>query len=201
MLEKVLIGAGGFAREVKAQMGQLDMKCFVDDEYYTPMHDHPQNIHPISKFNPKTQQALVVIGNPHDRAEMVKKMPEGTKYFSYIDPSAQILGNNVVIGDGCMICAGCIITTNVKIEDHAQLNLLTTIGHDCRIGSYFTTAPGVKISGNCTIGDRVYFGTSACIREKLTVVDDVTIGLNGGVVKNITEAGTYVGTPTKRIER
>ena len=199
MLEKVLIGAGGFAREVKAHIGQLDMKCFVDDKYYDSSSDPLQNIFPISKFNPKTQQALVVIGNPHVREEMVKKMPKGTKYFSYISASAHILGSDVVIGDGCIICAGSIITTNVVIEDHAQLNLLTTIGHDCRIGSYFTTAPGVKISGNCTIGDRVYFGTSACIREKLTVVDDVTIGLNGGVVKNITEPGTYVGTPTKQI--
>jgi sugar O-acyltransferase (sialic acid O-acetyltransferase NeuD family) len=199
MKEQVLIGAGGFAREVKAHMGQSDMKCFVDDEYYTPMSESSENIFPISEFDPKKQQALVVIGNPHDRAEMVKKMPEGTEYFSYIDPSAQLLGSDVVIGDGCIICAGCVVTTNVVIEDHAQLNLLTTVGHDCRIGSFFTTAPGVKISGNCIIGDRVYFGTSACIREKLTVVDDVTIGLNGGVVKNITEPGTYVGTPTKKI--
>lgn len=199
MLEKVLIGAGGFAREVKAHMNQPNMKCFIDDEYHDRFSLRLKNIFPISEFDPKTQKALVVIGNPNDRAEMVKRMPKGTKYFSFIHPSAVILGNDVVIGDGCIVCAGSVITTNIVIEDHAQLNLLTTIGHDCRIGKYFTTAPGVKISGNCTIGDRVYFGTSSCIREKLTVADDVTIGLNGGVVKNITEPGTYVGTPTKQI--
>ncbi len=198
MLEKVLIGAGGFAREVKAHMNKPNMKCFVDDEFFqTTMRLN--NIFPISEFDPKTQQALVVIGNPYARFEMVKRMPEDTKYFSFVHPTAVILGTDVIIGDGCVICAGCVVTTNVVIEDHAQLNLLTTVGHDCRIGKYFTTAPGVKISGNCTIGDRVYFGTSSCIREKLTIVDDVTIGLNGGVVKNIMTSGTYIGTPTKDI--
>ena len=198
MLEKVLIGAGGSAREAKVHMNKPNMKCFIDDEYHSASMVL-NNIFPISEFDSKTQQALIVIGNPNDRAEMVKRMPEDTTYFSFVHPTAVILGNDVIIGDGCFICAGCIITTNVIIEDHAQLNLLTTISHDCRIGKYFTTAPGVKISGNCIIGDRVYFGTSSCIREKLKVVDDVTIGLNAGVVKSITEPGTYVGTPTKQI--
>ena len=32
------------------------------------------------------------------------------------------------------------------------------------------------------------------------VCDSVTIGLNTGVVKDIYESGTYVGTPAKKIK-
>ncbi len=81
-----------------------------------------------------------------------------------------------------------------------HLNLQTTIGHDCEIGNYFTTAPGAKISGNCKIYDLVYVGTNASIKEKLTIHSLTTIGSNATVVKNIEESGTYVGVPVKKIK-
>jgi UDP-3-O-[3-hydroxymyristoyl] glucosamine N-acyltransferase len=81
-----------------------------------------------------------------------------------------------------------------------HLNLQTTIGHDCKIGDYFTTAPGVKISGNCTIYDCVYIGTNSCVKQNINIHSLSTIGLNTGVVKNINESGTYVGTPAKKIK-
>jgi sugar O-acyltransferase (sialic acid O-acetyltransferase NeuD family) len=194
--EKVLIGAGGFAREVKAHMKTPNMKCYVDDIYY---NDNDENIHPLSTFDSINQVALVVVGNPIDRHNIVKRLPAQTEFFTFIHPSAQILGDDVEIGEGSIICAGSVITTNVKIGKHTHLNLLTTIGHDCRIGDYFTTAPGVKISGNCNIKDRVYFGTNASIKEKLDVCENVTIGLMSGVVKHIDKSGTYIGTPAKLI--
>ena len=196
MMERVLIGAGGFAREVKAHLGDYLMKCFVDDSYWKENDD---NIYPLSSFNPSIYEALVVIGDPNARKNIVERLPKSTKYFSFIHNSVQILGNDVFIEDGSIICAGCILTTNIKIGSHAHLNLHTTIGHDCEIGDYFTTAPGVKVSGNCKIQECVYIGTNASIKEKISINSFVTIGLNAGVVKNITEPGIYVGTPSKRI--
>lgn len=193
-MKKALIGAGGFADEVKAHMKEFDMVCFVDDKYYTP---NDKNIKPISEFNVNEYEVLVAIGDPLLRSEMVSRLPKETKYFSYIHPTAQILSNDVEIGEGSIVCAGVIITTNCKLGKHTHLNLLTTVGHDNRIGNFFTTAPGVKISGNCLIGDRVYFGTNASVRQKIKICNDVTIGLNAGVVKNIEIAGIYVGVPAK----
>jgi UDP-3-O-[3-hydroxymyristoyl] glucosamine N-acyltransferase len=82
---------------------------------------------------------------------------------------------------------------------HAHLNLQTTIGHDCEIGDYFTTAPGAKISGNCKIHDCIYIGTNASIREKISIHSFSTIGMNAAVVKSIEEPGTYVGVPAIKI--
>jgi len=196
-MEKVLIGSGGFAREIKAHMGDFSIKCFVDNEYWI---ENNENIFPLSKFNPNIYEVIIAIGNPKDRFNMVQKLPKNTKYFTFIHPTVQILGDDINIGEGSIICAGCILTTNTKIGKHTHLNLLTTIGHDCEIGDYFTTAPGTKISGNCNIGDRVYFGTNSCTKEKTNICDDVIIGLNSGVVKNINLEGTYIGTPCIKIK-
>tara|TARA_R110000772_G_scaffold72280_2_gene157712 strand:- start:482 stop:1072 length:591 start_codon:yes stop_codon:yes gene_type:complete len=196
-MKRALIGAGGFAREIKAHIGDHTMKCFVDDKYWVENNEY---IYPLSSFNPKEYKVIVAIGDPRDRYNMVQRLPKETKYFIFIHPSSQMLGNDTSVGEGSIICAGCILTTNIKIGKHAHLNLQTTIGHDCRIGDYFTTAPGVKVSGNCKIYDCVYIGTNASIKEKISIHSLVTIGLNAGVTNHIEESGVYVGTPTKKIK-
>jgi sugar O-acyltransferase (sialic acid O-acetyltransferase NeuD family) len=195
-MKKALIGAGGFAREIKVHIGDPTMKCFVDDQYWKENNEY---IFPLSEFNPTEYEVIVAIGDPKDRYEMIQRLPKETKYFTFIHPSSQILGNDVAIGKGSIICAGCILTTNIKIGDHAHLNLHTTVGHDCRIGDYFTTAPGAKISGNCNILDCVYVGTNASVKQKISIHSFSTVGMNAAVVKNIEESGTYVGVPAKKI--
>jgi sugar O-acyltransferase (sialic acid O-acetyltransferase NeuD family) len=199
-MKQAIIGAGGFGREVYGSLSlteQLNTVFFVDDKYYDKSNSL---ILPISRFNPEEYEVIVAIADSKDRYNVIQMLPKETKYFTYIHPSVQIHGNDVEIGEGSIICAGTIITTNVKIGKHAHLNLITTIGHDCVIGDYFTTAPGVQISGNEIIGNRVYFGTRSCIKQKLTICDDVTIGMNAGVTKSINQPGTYIGTPAKKIK-
>lgn len=199
-MKKGIIGAGGFAREVYWSLSPIersDTKFFVDDKYWDGNDDF---ILPLSKFNPKDYEVVVAVGNPKDRYDIVQRLPKETKYFTHIHPSAQILGDDVEIGEGSIICAGTIITTNVKIGKHTHLNLQTTIGHDCVIGDYFTTAPGAKVSGNCTITNLVYLGTNSSIKENISVCHSTTIGSNATVVKNIEVSGTYVGVPSKKIK-
>jgi sugar O-acyltransferase (sialic acid O-acetyltransferase NeuD family) len=194
-----IIGAGAFAREIRAHLSLGDsVPMFVDDEYFV---ENNQNIKPLSTLNVDVYEVIVSVADPIKRSEIVKRLPKETKYLTFIHPSAILLDDNIKIGAGSIICANCILTTNIEIRDHCHLNLKTTIGHDCVIGDFFTTAPNVSISGNCTIGDRVYIGTSASIKEKISICSDVTIGLNAGVVKNIDKKGTYVGTPAKLINK
>lgn len=196
---KAIIGSGGFGNEVYWSLSskeRSDCVFFVDDNYYNKQY----KTYPLSEFEPTKYEVVVAIADSSVRERIVKSLPDTTNFFTHIHPSAIILGDDVEIGEGSIICAGSIITTNVKIGKHSHLNLITTIGHDCSIGDYFTTAPGVQISGNEKIGDRVYFGTRSCIKQKLTVCDDVIIGMNAGVVNSIFESGTYVGTPAKKIK-
>jgi sugar O-acyltransferase (sialic acid O-acetyltransferase NeuD family) len=196
-MKRALIGAGGFAREVRAHMNNMNMPCFVDDEFW---HPNNENIQPLSKFDPKIYEVLVAVGDPRDRFDIIQKLPSNTIFFTFIHPSAILLGEDIEIGEGSIICAGSILTTNVKIGKHAHLNLDTTIGHDCKIGDYFTTAPGVKVSGNCTIYDCVYIGTNASIKQKIQIHSFATIGMNAAVVKDINDSGVYVGVPAKKIK-
>lgn len=199
-MKKGIIGAGGFGREIYWSLSPIERNntvFFVDDEYWDNNND---KILPLSLFERDKYEIIVAIADSVHRQRIVESLPKSTKYFTHIHPSVQVHGEDVEIGEGSIICAGTILTTNIKIGKHAHLNLITTVGHDCVIGDYFTTAPGVQISGNENIGNRVYFGSRSCMKQKLSICDDVIIGMNAGVVKNITEPGTYVGTPAKKIK-
>ncbi len=190
-MKKALIGAGGHAREVMMQMGDI-FPCFVDDEYAN------EDSLPISMFNPKEYQVLVAVGNSKDRYNIINSLPKETKYFSFIHPTS-IVGNNINIGEGSFIGAFSILTNNIQIGKHSLLNRSNHIGHDCKIGNYLSMMPGSIISGNCTIGNRSYLGTNSSIRENIKIGNDIIIGLNAGVVKNIKYPGVYVGVPCKKI--
>ena len=127
--------------------------------------------------------SLIGVGNPYLKWDIDKDFPFAVWH------------NN-----GVIICPGAIVTVNVTLGRHVHLNLNATVGHDSTIGDYTTVSPGAAVSGNVTIGKRCYIGTGAVIIEKINICDDVIIGAGAVVVKHITESGTYVGVPAKKIK-
>ena len=205
-----IVGAGGFGRETllciidgiaTTNLKIEEVACFmVEDKYIDENIIMGVDLIPQSKFDPELYSVVVAIGDPSTRNKVIDSLPEETTFTTIIHPNA-IICDWVKIGEGSIITAGVIMTCNIKIGKHSQLNLHTTIGHDCEMGDYFTTAPGANISGNCEFGDKVYFGTNSSVRQGVSICNDVTIGMGGVVVKNITESGVYIGNPLKKLEK
>jgi len=186
-MKKVLIGNGGHAREVMAQM-EVNLLRFVDDQY---VDEHTL---PLSQFDPKKYIAMVAVADSRDRYDIIQRLPKETQFFTFIHPTA-LLMEDIEIGEGSFIGAYSILTTNIKIGKHAILNRGNHIGHDCQIGNYFSAMPGAIVSGNVRIYDLVYMGNNSSIREKLSIHSLTTIGMNSAVVKHIEQSGVYVGCP------
>jgi sugar O-acyltransferase (sialic acid O-acetyltransferase NeuD family) len=203
-----VIGFSSFTREILCNLKKR-FDIFISEDHYRQDTFHSTipniqkiyncNVYNLSNFNTSQYDALITLSNIELRKDIVSSMPKNTSYYTYIDKYAHIMNKNCIIGKGSVICSGVIITSNVKIGDFNHLNLNTTIGHDTITGSYFTTAPGVNVSGNCVIGDSVYCGTNSAIRENIKVCNNVVLGLNAGVVKDITVSGVYTGTPCKKM--
>lgn len=213
-----IVGAGGFGREVllayAAQIerplwkwkGQVYPHAFfaVSDEFYDPSDNIRTvdgaliRVKCIDSIKPMVSN-IIAIGDPALRIKIDEGHSDIYHEAAFVKhPNADVgAGNN--IGVGSVVCSGAVLTTNITIGRCAHLNLNCTIGHDCSIGNYFTAAPGAKLSGNVTIGDRVYIGTNASIKEGIEICDDVTIGMNAAVVKDITEPGVYAGVPARLI--
>ncbi len=194
---KALFGAGGFANEIKACMSEFSMPCFVDKEYWKP---NRENILPLSEFDPAQYEMLISIADPLDREKIVKRLPRETKYWTFIHPSAQIFNPTGVIGEGSIIMANSVLTYQNRLGRHVHFNVQTFLAHNSVVGDFSTTAPGVMIMGDCRIGNRVYLGVMASVKQKVSICDDVTIGMGTVVLKDINEPGTYIGCPARRMK-
>ena len=191
-MKKALIGYGGHAKEIMAQMGEV-LPCYVDDKYVC------ENTQKLSDFDSQKFKVMIAIAEPESRKKIKKSLPKNTIYFSFIHPTAQIMDKSVKIGKGTFIGANSILTTNINIGHHAILNRGNHIGHDCTIGDFFSAMPNVVISGNVNIKDTVYIGANSTIKEKLSIFENIVIGMGSVVTKDLVKSGIHYGNPAKFI--
>jgi serine O-acetyltransferase len=76
------------------------------------------------------------------------------------------------------------------------------LGPGCRLGGQNTLGwggrPGAR--GVPRLGDRVRLGPGATLVGPITVCDDVVVGPNAVVVRDITEPGYYAGNPARKAD-
>jgi sugar O-acyltransferase (sialic acid O-acetyltransferase NeuD family) len=194
-----IIGYGGFAREISCNLKKNSYDFFINKDFIDKTNI--SIVKPLEEIDISKYKILVAIGDPFIRKKIIDSFSKDTEYYTYIDKYSKILDKETVnIGKGSIIAAGSILTTNIKIGEFVHLNLNTTVGHDSIIKDYVTTTPGVHISGETNIGNCCYFGCGSVIKNKVTICDDIIVGMNGVVNKNITEKGIYVGVPVKKIK-
>lgn len=197
MYELAIIGAGGFGREVMSYVNESQLNGLFPYTFYADDKYAKSPIRPLSQLDEYRSLAVVAIGNPNARAEVVARLRHGQGFTSVIHRTA-IIGPRVNIGKGAVLAPYAVVTVDCEIGNHFHANLHSDVGHDCLIGHFVTLSPSARVSGNCTIGNRVYIGSNAVIREGVKICDDVTIGAGAVVLSDITEAGVYVGVPAKR---
>jgi sugar O-acyltransferase (sialic acid O-acetyltransferase NeuD family) len=211
-----IYGAGGFAREVAWLVQACNEKnetyqvvCFIDDNLET--HNKILNGIPVmglEETRKRFPNASVVagVGSPQTRQRLMEKASAmGFDFGTIVHPRTE-RSAWIKIDVGTVICAGNILTTNIIIGRHVQLNLDCTVGHDVIFKDYATLAPGVHISGCVHLGQRVYVGTGAVIingtQDKPVVIgDDVVIGAGACVTKSVPAGETVVGIPAKPLVR
>ena len=71
------------------------------------------------------------------------------------------------------------------------------ISHDCTSGISNTFSPGVKIMGNCKIGNYNFFGVDSLMIPSTQIEDNNIIGANATITKKFKSGMTLVGTPAK----
>ncbi len=103
----------------------------------------------------------------------------------------------VIIGQGSIISAGAILTTDIRVGDHVLVNLNSTIGHDVHIGHYCSVMPGVNIAGEVSIGEGVLIGSGANVLNGIRVGDHSRVGAGSVVTKAVADHSTVVGVPAK----
>ncbi len=211
MIDIVIVGAGGFGREVKTIIDSINKvsKKYTFLGYYddgvdkgTLINNYPilGNLNDLNAVNAPTAVVLG-IGNPITKSKIINSLTNTNIDFpTLIHPNVIISDDDVSIDKGCIICAGTIITCNIKIRKFVTLNLMCSVGHDSVIDDFASFMPSVNISGEVHIEEKVYVGTGAKIINQLTIGKTTIVGAGAVVSKSLPANCTAVGIPAKPIK-
>lgn len=109
-----------------------------------------------------------------------------------------IIGDFVEVGVCDNISVGS--AGNTVIEDHVKLDALVHIGHDAHIKKNAEITAGSVVGGFDTIGEDVFVGINACIRNRVALGSSSLIGMGATVTKNVNDNEVVVGNPAHRLE-
>ena len=203
-LDLNILGAGGFASEVcwaalNDKYSQYDVKGFFSD---IPADQGRllcgrQVGGPVEPSNTAIRQAHIIcgVGSPQLKHKFVTKLGSGYKYGNVIHRAVEMWRERVQIGVGTVICAGSVLTVDVTIGNHVNINLNCTVGHDTRIGDFSNLSPGVHVSGRVKIEEGVDIGSGVCINPGVTLGCWSIIGAGAVVTKDVPPNSLAVGVP------
>ena len=143
---------------------------------------------------------FVAIGSNTTREKIQENLIErGVNVVSLIHPSA-VIGTDVEIGTGSVVMAGVVINSSSRIGKSCIINTSSSLDHDNVIEDYVHISPGVRVAGSVGIGKGTWLGIGSVISNNVNICSGCKVGAGAVVVKDITEPGTYVGIPVRRVD-
>ena len=216
----LIVGAGGQGKvvaDIAKKTGRYRRIAFLDDDQTRKVSGY-ETVGPVSgrtlQFSnaerafdslvdsePMYEEIVVAIGDCTIRKNIQERLEkEGCTIAVLVHPSA-VIADDVKIDAGSVVMANAVVNSGTVLGKGVIVNTGSTVDHDCIIGDYVHIAPGCHISGNVVIGDGVWIGVGSCIRNNIAICADCMVGAGAVVTKSITDKGTYVGLPAKRIKR
>jgi sugar O-acyltransferase (sialic acid O-acetyltransferase NeuD family) len=204
-----VIGAGGFAREVKWLISEIGapfefVGYVVSDLSQLGDHDSRDEVLGdnawLEAHGHLVDCLAIGIGSPAVRlrvgGELLKLVP-GIEWPALVHPTVRLDRSSCQLGPGVVLCAGVIGTVNVRLERFAMVNLSCTLGHEAVIGAGSVLNPTVNVSGGVYIGEGVLVGTGAQILQYVRIGAGATVGAGAVVLKDVPPNTTVAGNPAR----
>ena len=137
------------------------------------------------------------VNSPKLRAKIVHRFSaRGFRAAKLIHPHS-IIGSNVILSEGVVICPGVIISTNATVGRHVHLNPASLLGHDSVLSDFVSVNPAASIAGNVIVESSCVIGAGAAILQELTVSEGAIIGAGAVVTKNVSANTVVKGVPAR----
>jgi sugar O-acyltransferase (sialic acid O-acetyltransferase NeuD family) len=201
----VILGAGGFGREVLAYAlacGEWDVVGFLDrnpralDGLNCPC---PILGDPLQAALPADAVILCAIGDPRTKLSLCRELRErGATFATLIHPSA-IVGPDCRLGTGCILGPYSVLTSHVFLGDFVAINAFSGAGHDAVIGDGVTLSAHCDATGGAVLDEGAFLGTHAAVLPRVRVGAYAVVGAGSVAFHNVPPNTTVLGVPARRI--
>lgn len=202
----IIIGANGQGKvvaEIAKKMNVWTSIAFLDDD---PSKIKVLDYEVIGRSTDALEYIedsdfFVAVGDNYVREEIFNALESsGIRLPKLIHPTA-VISEHAEIGSGTVIMAGVIINSCVKIGKGCIINSGSIIEHDTEIDDFVHISPGSRLAGSVKVGRGSWIGAGCTVINQIHITQNCTVGAGATVITNITEEGTYVGVPARRISK
>lgn len=140
---------------------------------------------------------LIAIGNNAVRQKLARRMD--VTWHTAIHPAA-VVSPYAAIGAGTVVMPRAVVNAGALVGEHCIVNTGAIVEHDNRLGDFVHVSPGAALGGTVSLGEATHVGIGAAVKNNVRICGGCLIGAGAAVVKDITEPGTYVGVPARKLK-
>lgn len=202
-----IFGAGGHAREVafiaeRCGIPTQSLAFVVEQAFLAEPSLNGIDVHTVESGHCDGWPFVAAVGDPALRERAVRLCTSrGMTAATLCDPSVG-LHRTVVLGEGCIVFPGAVLTVNVTLGKHVHVNVGASLSHDCLVGDHAIFSPGSRVAGHVHIGSRVFVGIGASIVNgragaPLTIGDDAFVAAGACVTGSVAAGARAMGVPAR----
>lgn len=199
MKRLLIIGASGHGKVVAdiARLNGYREIAFLDDDPEIKQCGPYPVIGTSGGASDMESDIFVAIGNAKIRRRIQQNLP-AERIITLIHPAA-VVSDSARIGRGTVVMAGAVINPDAVIGEGCIINTAASVDHDCRLADYVHVAVGAHLCGTVSVSNCAWIGAGATVSNDVDICGGCMIGAGAVVINDITEPGTYVGVPAKRL--
>ena len=206
----VLIGGGNQAHytiDIIEKEGKYNIVGIIDsvhevgsDRFGYKILGRQENISQlIEEYN--IEGGVISIGDNWSRYYVYNQILELAPTFKFVNaihPSV-IIGNNVKLGVGIVVMAGCIFNPKSQIGNFTFFATGAQVEHDCQIGDFASISAGSVTGGYVKLGKFSAITLGVTVVDRLEIGENTVVGSGSLVTKSLPDNVLAYGFPAKVI--
>ena len=201
----VIVGAGGFAREVYAWLkdglpSDLRIKGFLSP--------NPKDLEGFDIEEPilgsekeyvptNSDRFVLAIGHMDVRVNVANFLKSrGAKFYTFAHNSA-VVSPTASLGEGVVVCPFALVSPNAQVDDFALINFYASVAHDAHVGEFSVLSPYATLNGFAQLGSESFMGTHSTIVPGISVGRRVKIAAGTVALKSVADGNLLMGAKAK----